>query len=1285
MSFKILVSPILMFCLLSFHLEVFAEVTDAEIARLEQDASSLGYVNREVLKRIQDAEAKARGTGVERTPSEENLAAEFTLASVAEQVELCRDSKGGWKTGTVMLPGEKEPFECTQLASLEYEILRSQAGDNNPSGEHNALMCSTLNWHTQDRLSFARQLEQMGKLKHGLENSFECDGKKQTDCISDMACNILNSGMDVVGKTAEVFGLQFPRCPSTTQSSCLTEVIWGVWKDLVSNVEGLRDIAAMGWSAVKGIASKAWGWVSSWWSSSDPAEDATSIKQAFIENQPDSFFSKFITSPISTFREMVGNFMSSMKTYISDAIKDNFGCAEFESSRLASPINPPKCKTPVLSWDCATCSQKLNMVCGTVGFVGGEVLVSFITGGAIRGATAGAQLATRGLSAAAKSKIGLTASAAFKFTRADKMAAKIGRLAEGSVDLFKAGGNRVMAGFSTGSRVGMGILSKAGEYALVIGGKIYKAKPGLSEKLLKVLRGGKAALKGLAYPARKYLDVMEDAFALGVSGKAGVAQLRAARAAAKTESGIRASKVAGMGPEAVRKLDNLSKADDEIRAAQKQLIEAARNGKKSDEFKRAQQKLDEAYNNYRTAKRELTDQLNADEALKRQEIAQKREQQRLERQAKRDREIAEQKQREFEENNRRLEAQRENERKLREVQEQDQRRQDALEAKRRAELSQQESIQAREASLRAQREREALEARDSRQALLGDNVPDTPKLPASSTNNVDDIVDGTSVARIDPPPVIADDVVDGTGVARAEPPSGVVLRDETPRSATRGRGRSAANRGANVPREVTSIGAKDDLVEISTVATGTPVRGRIVESSPQGITIKQADGQMLSIPARNVDITKTRNLFETSNIPGLNIAKPGDQISFTLRNGKTYSGPIEVVNSKSVRVLEDGRPVTLRTRDIEIESIRVQRQGTDLGSQVYIAADRTTDIGQVNQATGNSVARVDDVVDVVPESSANLPVLYRGNESLPASQSRGTVVVSNVTDDVATRLGPYAMMDGKVVEVSAPGSASLKGAKLTRSERLADGSIVHHWALPNGASAKIEVTKNNLVLDMRELAKGRVRYIAESSEEVQKMISAGRVAELEMDRTSVVRIAKTDDGLPLLTNGNKSILAIEDLRKLDKEAEFIVPPDRARLKARVTGYVDDMVELILPNGRKLRFPIRQIGIALLIGKAEVVASLVATAIDSPESARALATDPTRPSTPPAVPTAAATPAAPGQSPPADNNRDTPIEQSKNNNTIRRLDYDPTKGGRPVQIPPALVIPPDMGFMKSGAW
>lgn len=1266
MSSKKLISFLSVLCLLSFHLEVYAEVSDAEIARLEQDASSLGFVNREVLKRIQDAEAKARGTGAERTPSEENLAAEFTLASVAEQVELCRDSNGGWKTGTVMLPGETEPFECTQLASLEYEILRTQAGDNNPSGEHNALMCSTLNWHTQDRLSFARQLEQMGKLKHGLENSFACDGKKQTDCISDMACNILNGGMDIVGKTAEVFGLQFPRCPSTTQSSCLTEVIWGVWKDLVSNVEGLRDIAAMGWNAVKGIASKAWGWVSSWWSSSDPAEDATSIKQAFIENQPDSFFSKFISSPISTFKEMVGNFMSSMKTYISDAIKDNFGCAEFESSRLASPINPPKCKSPVLSWDCATCSQKLNMVCGTVGFVSGEVLVSFITGGAIRGATAGAQLATRGLSAAAKSKIGLTASAAFKFTRADKMAAKIGRLAEGSTDLLRAGGNRLMAGFSTGSRVGMGILSKAGEYALVIGGKIYKAKPGMSEKLLAVLRGGKAALKGLSYPARKYLDVMEDAFALGVSGKAGVAQLRAARAAAKTESGIRASKVSGMGPDAVRKFDNLTKADDEIRAAQKQLLEAARSGKKSDEFKRAQQKLDEAYNNYRIAKRDLSEQLNADEALKRQEIALKKEQQLKERQAERDRQIAEQKQRDLEESNRKLEAQKENERKVREAQEQERIRQDALEAQRRAELSQQESIRAREASLNAQREREALEARNSRQALLADNVSDTPRLPAPGVNNADDVVDGTSVSRIDPP-------------------SAVALRTETPRSTTRGRGRSASNRRTDIPREVASIGAKDDLVEISTVGTGTPVRGRIVESSPQGITIRQPDGELFSIPARNIDISKTRNLYETPNIPGLNVAKPGDQISFTLRNGKTYSAPIEVVNTKSVRVLEDGKPVTLRTRDIEIDSIRVQRQGTDLGSQVYIAADRTTDVGQANQAAGNGVSRADDVMDVVPESNSNLPVLYSGNNSLPANRPKGTVVVSNVTDDVASRLGPYSMMDGKVVEVSAPGSGSLKGAKLTKSERLADGSIVHHWELPNGVTAKIEVTKNNLVLDMRELAKGRVSYITESSDEVQKMISAGRVAALEMDRNAVARIAKSDDGIPLLTNGNRSVLAIEDLRKLNKEAEFIVPPNGARLKARVTGYVDDMVELTLANGRKLRFPIRQIGIALLIGKAEVVASLVATAIDSPQSARALATDPNSPPTPPAATTTAAPPAVPGLTPPATNDRDTPTVPRADDNTIRRLDYDPTKGGRPVQMPPALVIPPDNGFMKSGAW
>ena len=35
------------------------------------------------------------------------------------------------------------------------------------------------------------------------------------------------------------------------------------------------------------------------------------------------------------------------------------------------------------SWDCATCSQRLRAICGTVGYLGGEIVSGYLLGGSV--------------------------------------------------------------------------------------------------------------------------------------------------------------------------------------------------------------------------------------------------------------------------------------------------------------------------------------------------------------------------------------------------------------------------------------------------------------------------------------------------------------------------------------------------------------------------------------------------------------------------------------------------------------------------------------------------------------------------------------------------------------------------------------------------------------------------------------------------------------------------------------------------------------------------------------
>lgn len=1280
---KRLTSILSSIALLLFHFQAFAEdaavtAAAAETARLEREQAQTQQVNQQVLAKLQERE-KAERPAVDVPESEEDLASDYSLAAVAEQVELCKDPKGGWKKGTVTLPGESEPFECSHLTLLEYELLRAQAGDTDV-GEHAALMCATRGWEMQDKMDFAKQLKGMGQLKYGLDQHFNCPSKTESwgTCIKDVGCNILKSGMAVAtlgtSKILEVFGVPMPGCSNTsTKSDCLTEAVWGVWKDLVSNVEGIWDIAKMGWNAVKGVASKAWGWVSSWWSDSEPVEDSTSIKQAFIENQPESFFSKFLKNPLGTFTDMMGNFLSSMGSYVGDAIQDNFGCAEWADSRLTNPINPPVCKKPIVSWGCASCSQKMNMACGVAGFLGGEVLLAFLTGGVVNAASKSAKLAAVG------SKLKIAGTFASKYS----------------------GLNFAMKGFSAGGRVGMGIMTRAGNMAVKIGGKIYKMHPKKSEMLLKVLRGGKAALNVPGMVVRKYLDVMEDAFVLGVSGREGLKQLKAARAALKTESGLRAAKTAGMSEAAVAKFDDLARANDEIRAAQKRLIDAAKNGKKTDDakaaYQAAQKNLDEAYQRYGSAKTKFDDQLKADELLKRQQLAQARAAEQKAREAEKARLAAEQKARDLAEAERKLAEQRriqeaqEAQRRAREAEAVAKRERELLEAQRKAQIAADEAKAAQEAAAKLRAQQEAQRAKESRVALL---TGDTPKsLPAPkvaddaadasrAVTKVDDAADtSVAVAKVD-------DVTDASRVVtKTDDVPVVALKSESPvKTNPRGRSRGTTSKPKVEPKavdDVASIGAKDDLVEINTIDGGSPLRGRIVESSPNGITIKQADGTVLSVPARNLDLAKAKNLYESQNISGLNIAKPGDQLVLTTRSGAKVEGQVFTVNDKSVTLMVDGKKVNVRNRDLDLGSVKVQRAGEDLGTQAYLAADRTTDAAQAGQATGSGTVVTDDVADVVGDTSRNLPVLYKGDQ-LPVPAGPATKAATGIADDVMERLGPYSMMNNKTVDViTPPGTPNLKGARLVRSKTLDDGSIVHGWEMADGTRAVVNVTENNLILDMRELAKGRVRYIKADSSEAVELARRGRMMELRAQRRA--QLTKTDDGLPLLPNRNKPVALLEDLRKKPGTKTFLLEDGR-KVRAQFVSHNGDLIELrLMPSGRLIKVPWRKIALVSLIGKAAVN-----VALEPAPPARLGGTGPTAGGTtndPAAGPAPVVDPA---RDPAGDPAKDpvpatSVIDDDDFSNSVNAYKYDPTKGGRAVQMPRALIIPPDTGFVKGGAW
>lgn len=1243
--------------LLFWHFQVFAvenQGAEADSARLERERAQTAAVSNNVLATLLAKEEEERKS-LDIPETEEELASDYSLQMVAEQVEMCKEKNGGWKKGTVQLPKEPEPFDCSQLALLEYEILKQQAGDD-LKGESAALMCATRGWHIEDKMDFAKQLENMGKLKHGLDEHFSCPSKNESnlECVKNMGCNVLRSGMAVatvgVSKVMEVFGVPLPFCKQqATKTDCLTEVIWGVWKDLVSNVEGIWDIAKMGWSAVKGIASKAWGWVSSWFGSSSPAEDATSIKQAFLENQPESFFSKFLKNPLGAFTDMVSKFMSSMGSFVGDAIQDNFGCAEWEDNRLTSPIHP-KCAKPVVSFKCASCEQKLNMACGVAGFLGGEVLLSFLTGGVVNGAA----------------KLGKTAKGA---AIANKL--KVG----GQFATRWKGVDIAMKGFGVSKRAALGLMTRGGNIAVKVGGKLYKMAPRSSELMLKVLRGGKAALSAAAYPVKKYADLMEEAFVFGASGmsREAVAQLRVARLASRSQEGIRAAKTAGMSEAAVSKFDDVAKAAEDLKKAREQLLAAARNGKANEASKAtlqaAKKGIDDATERMIAARKALAQQVKVDDIAKGQQIARAREAEAKAREAEKQRLIAEQKAKDLEIANQKIkaaEAQKtadaaEAQRKLKLAEDQARKQRDLAQAQKKADEAAEASRKANEVAAAERAQLEATRAEQSRKRLLASQKSDVPEVKAPKG---DDVVDGVSLTKVDDAADISlttkvDDATSGTLTATSKPVA------------------KPAAKPVVKPSEVIpeKLGAKGDQIEVVVKGSSEPLKGKIIDSGPNGITIKQADGVEVSIPARNIDGAKTKNLFETSNIPGLNIAKPGDNVVLTTAKGEKLTGQLERVNDKSIRLITgDGTSINVRTRDLDLDSVKLTRNGQDPMGQALKAADTGTDVGQVNAAASkkDDIGTIIDDMDGTVAASSNLPVLYKAPEV--AKLDDGARLMTNVADDVAERLGPYSVLNNRKVDLVDPKTGNrIKNATLERAERLPDGGYIHHYRTADGAEVSVNLSKEDLIMDLSKLGKGEVHYISPKSTQAQRALQEGKISELQMSRVI------EHEGVPVRINGNRAVARFDDVRA-SNQSHVLLLEDGRKLEGKILSYRNGLIEMRLANGKIIKFPFpRKL---VMLGKAGQLVELVLNTSEESSTRDRFANSPRvgDAAGPAVVATPSVTP-TPGTDPARDPaaSVDPDLTEADLGSTVNSYKLDPSKGGKLIQFKAPFIIPPPEGF------
>lgn len=107
-------------------------------------------------------------------------------------------------------------------------------------------------------------------------------------------------------------------------------------------------------------------------------EGASSDAALMAQFQTPPKVTRFTENPMQWMREALGGFFDQL----GDTILERYGCAEWENP--SQPFMSP-CKTP-MSWSCADCGIRANMVCGVIGYitglVGQEILTGFVIGAA---------------------------------------------------------------------------------------------------------------------------------------------------------------------------------------------------------------------------------------------------------------------------------------------------------------------------------------------------------------------------------------------------------------------------------------------------------------------------------------------------------------------------------------------------------------------------------------------------------------------------------------------------------------------------------------------------------------------------------------------------------------------------------------------------------------------------------------------------------------------------------------------------------------------------------------
>jgi hypothetical protein len=200
-------------------------------------------------------------------------------------------------------------------------------------------------------------------------------------CLGSFTCSLASK----IGSSIPVFGAPVRGMLSSCRGNysaggCLQSIAKGIFDALWGLVSSVWDIGKAGVRAI-----------GEWTGIIRNAENSTTEKLMAAQRAGRAYVRKFVSAPIKTMRETATAIFNGVK----EAAMSSYGCEQW-----ADPRRPfvSRCVRPMSNWNCASCQQKFQVMCGIAGMAIGEIPAALLTGGvagAARGIARAASAAVR--------------------------------------------------------------------------------------------------------------------------------------------------------------------------------------------------------------------------------------------------------------------------------------------------------------------------------------------------------------------------------------------------------------------------------------------------------------------------------------------------------------------------------------------------------------------------------------------------------------------------------------------------------------------------------------------------------------------------------------------------------------------------------------------------------------------------------------------------------------------------------------------------------------------------